>query len=44
MPFLLPLASGIAAALTVVLTNETRKSAKRKFERKRARRIKDKTA
>jgi len=44
MPYLIPLASGIAAAMTVVLANETRKSAKRKFERKRARRAKNKTA
>ncbi len=34
MPIFMPLLSGITAALTVVLTYETGKHAKRKFDKK----------
>jgi hypothetical protein len=40
MPFFFPLATGIAAVLTLALTYETGKNAKRKFERKNARNTK----
>jgi hypothetical protein len=44
MALFIPLASGIAAALTVALTYETGYSAKRKFDKKRARNTKDRAS
>lgn len=38
MALFFPIASGIAAALTVALTYETGQNAKRKFDKKRTRR------
>lgn len=40
MALFFPIASGIAAAFTVALTYETGHNAKRKFDKKRARRAK----
>lgn len=37
MPLFFPLASGIAAAISIALTYETGKNAKRKFDRKKRR-------
>lgn len=38
MPLLIPLIGGITAAMTVALSYETGKNAKRKFDKKAARR------
>ncbi len=40
MAIFFPLASGIAAAITVALTYETGKNAKRKFDRKKRKNLK----
>ncbi len=40
MPLLFPILSGITTAMTIVLTYETAKNAKRKFDKKSARNAK----